>query len=508
MTNTEVKKKVVRASTATRQPKVSTKAEAITATDLLEDLAPEVAAVFAEHPALAYLAPLLQHTIYPVNITENYTYDVLHVVANALPAKKRKDLTDKVVATIKDLKKRKVTPTQEPNLFYNWVDGNAPQVKTSMSYFTCFANAEHPLYPLFKTLINGDPSVLTQGQFNSRVSNQLLGKLKTDVALLRSKLAGTSSEVLSAMDYYKSGQFRLRKYATPVRTTQDHPALATMRSNLQALKSICNSNIDFVNPGVNGATLTGKTDLRPCSPEEIATTIPLCRIDHQSFITTVVTPEECNFDRIADMKTQVLNHCKFCPQLEILDLRPVQLIYYSDGGFGHTPDALNLADSKMVIGYTKSEIVYGKNDKDLTDKGAQKIASPIIYAGEAWRIKFKLNNTDVLGDNWVYFATPEQFVEAYGNTRPELLGDNWTTWSDLIFIASHWCARNGSEDKEKGNINLQTPHRQRLGLWHWILGPLMAKIRQNGVALQGITVSNGYEDKARLAKLAAIVGKK
>jgi hypothetical protein len=216
-----------------------------------------------------------------------------------------------------------------------------------------------------------------------------------------------------------------------------------------------------------------------------------------------VTEAEFDQKRIEDMKEQVMKHCYLIPGFEIIDLRPVQHVYVSDGGFALSSDAFNHPDNPNKVD------VYYENGFRSQEPTNHKFTSPVLYDGEAWRIYFKVAGKDPLRKTcFVYFATPGQFAAAYEKARPELVKD-FQPWSDLLFISSSWCERNGSRDKEAGNgINLQTPHLKRIALWQWIVGPMISNCRANGIDIQiGVTV-NGYSDRLRVEKVSALLQSK
>ena len=218
----------------------------------------------------------------------------------------------------------------------------------------------------------------------------------------------------------------------------------------------------------------------------------------------VPTVIELDKDRIEKMKDQVLAHCKLLSGFEIVDLRPVNLAYFSDGSYTLAADAINQPKS----GYSVKRDAEGKH---VVVKGKQDTTAskPCIYCGEAWRIYFQFGGKDYLAGHYVYFATPEQFVDAYKTARPDLLGDDWQPWSDLIFISSDYCERNGAHAKDTGKgIDIQTPHQKRVALWQWILGPFLGRCayNKNPVHTMQVIALNGYENKTRLANAMVALG--
>lgn len=191
-------------------------------------------------------------------------------------------------------------------------------------------------------------------------------------------------------------------------------------------------------------------------------------------------PSIIEFEDNSEMIDQVYSHCQAIQGFEIKYLRKRQLAYYSDGSMNLTPDRID-------NDYHKSELARGHQ--------------PLIYCGEAWCIYFKINGKDYLGGNHVYFATPEQYYEAYKDKRPDLV-ENFKPWSDLLWISSDWCERNGRENYHKG-IDLSTPNRRRLSLLTWILGPLLQKCIESGLGnpLTNAAITSPKFNKSKWAKL-------
>jgi len=218
--------------------------------------------------------------------------------------------------------------------------------------------------------------------------------------------------------------------------------------------------------------------------------------DRASYI-EVNTPVE----EIEKMKEQVLHHCRFIPNLEIKDLRKISLVYNSDGDFANTADAVNHPKTKRDIVWSAKEGYHVVPvNKDLGPQWAR----PVIYVGEAWRIYFTIGGVDYLQNNFVNFVTPEQFLDCYTKLRPDLIEEGWKPWSDLIFISTDWCERNGARVKQTtGAIDLQSPHQKRIALWQWIIGPLAGKCLQNGkpITSLGLQVVNGADHSSRLKKM-------
>lgn len=210
----------------------------------------------------------------------------------------------------------------------------------------------------------------------------------------------------------------------------------------------------------------------------------------------IVTP----LQEIEEMKEKVLNHCKFIPNLEIKDIRKISLVYKSDGNFDNTSDAVNHKNTRRTIKHSSKkgyEIVKTSKENPSFDY-------PVIYVGEAWRIYFTIGGVDYLNGNFVNFVTPEQFLETYTKLRPDLIGNDWKPWSDLIFISTDWCERNGARVKNAtGAIDLQSPHQKRIALWQWIIGPLASRCLAHGnpITSLNIQVVNGPDHSKRLNKM-------
>jgi hypothetical protein len=216
-------------------------------------------------------------------------------------------------------------------------------------------------------------------------------------------------------------------------------------------------------------------------------------------------PTYLEFEDNQEMLERVKEHLAPIPGLKITYLRKRWLGYFSDGGFSLTPDAINGNKTGKVIKY-----LQGNFDQPLQladgSKSQDDIGQPCIYLGEAWVMHFTVDNKNVLGNgNLVAFATPEQFVKAYENARPDLL-EGFIPWSDFIFISSDWCERNGSTNYSKG-IDLQTPHQRRMSLLHWIIGPCASRCLRHGMPFQGLQVLNGHEHAGRIEKLKGMVAK-
>jgi hypothetical protein len=171
-------------------------------------------------------------------------------------------------------------------------------------------------------------------------------------------------------------------------------------------------------------------------------------------------PNEVEFEDNSEMLEKVKQHLSMIKGLEITYLRKRMLAYYSDGAFAASPDA---APEWYHPPFLTSHV-----------------SDPLLYSGEAWSLHFTINNKDYQRNNFIYFCTPDQYVKAMMSMYREDLVENWEPWSDLIFISSDWCERNGKVNYNDG-IDLSTPHRRRLSLAAWILGPFIQKCVEDGL---------------------------
>jgi hypothetical protein len=171
-------------------------------------------------------------------------------------------------------------------------------------------------------------------------------------------------------------------------------------------------------------------------------------------------PDEVEFEDNTEMLEKVKEHLSMIKGLKITYLRKRMLAYYSDGYFSTSPDA-------APKGYCPPFLDSYKN-------------FPLLYSGEAWTLHFTVNDKDYQHDNFIYFCTPEQYVKAMTSMGRGDLVENWEPWSDLLWISSDWCERNGKVNYNKG-IDLSTPHRRRLSLAAWILGPFTQKCIEIGL---------------------------
>lgn len=179
-----------------------------------------------------------------------------------------------------------------------------------------------------------------------------------------------------------------------------------------------------------------------------------------------------------EMLKKVREHLKNLPGIEITYLRKVYLCYLSDGNSSLTPDRIN-ARSKLAYDNT---IPIDKNPLLLVTNKSEKpgycvVNYPCIYLGEAWQVGFTVGGVDYLKGCKVFFTTPETFEREYKKHRKSLV-KGFKPWSDLIFICSDWCERNGTKNYSKG-IDLQTPHQKRMSLSDWIIGPFCQHAQTN-----------------------------
>jgi hypothetical protein len=174
-------------------------------------------------------------------------------------------------------------------------------------------------------------------------------------------------------------------------------------------------------------------------------------------------PNEVEFEDNTEMLEKVKQHLSMIKGLEITYLRKRMLAYYSDGAFATSPDAAIRGHRPWFL------VIYSSY-----------IDKPLLYSGEAWSLHFTINNKDYQRNNFIYFCTPDQYVKAMTSMGREDLLENWEPWSDLMFISSDWCERNGKVNYNKG-IDLSTPHRRRLSLATWILGPFIQKCIEDGL---------------------------
>jgi hypothetical protein len=174
-------------------------------------------------------------------------------------------------------------------------------------------------------------------------------------------------------------------------------------------------------------------------------------------------PSEVEFEDNSEMLEKVKQHLSMIKGLEITYLRKRMLAYYSDGPFITSPDA-------ALRGYQPPFLA----------RYSSYIDKPLLYSGEAWSLHFTINNKDYQRNNFIYFCTPDQYVKAMTSMYRKDLLENWKPWSDLMFISSDWCERNGKVNYNKG-IDLSTPHRRRLSLAAWILGPFIQKCIEDGL---------------------------
>jgi hypothetical protein len=170
-------------------------------------------------------------------------------------------------------------------------------------------------------------------------------------------------------------------------------------------------------------------------------------------------PNEVEFEDNSEMLEKVKQHLSIIKGLEITYLRKRMLAYHSDGAFSLSPDA---APEWFISPFSD---YYERN--------------PTLYSGEAWALYFTINNKNYLGSTFVYFCTPDQYIKAMTSMHREDLVENWEPWGDLLFISSDWCERNGTANYKIG-IDLSTPHRRRLTLLNWILGPFVQRCIQYG----------------------------
>jgi hypothetical protein len=185
-------------------------------------------------------------------------------------------------------------------------------------------------------------------------------------------------------------------------------------------------------------------------------------------------PSEVEFEDNVEMLEKVKQHLSMIKGLEITYLRKRMLAYYSDGAFVTSPDA-------APKGYHPPFLISHVSD-------------PLLYSGEVWTLHFTINSVDYQNDNFIYFCTPEQYVNAMTSIgRPDLV-KNWKPWSDLIFVSSDWCERN-SKSKYSDEIDLSTPNRRRLSLITWILGPFTQKCIEDGIGnpLEGSATITSYK---------------
>jgi hypothetical protein len=173
-------------------------------------------------------------------------------------------------------------------------------------------------------------------------------------------------------------------------------------------------------------------------------------------------PNEVEFEDNTEMLEKVKQHLSMIKGLEITYLRKRMLAYYSDGAFVTSPDA-------APKGYHPPFLISHVSD-------------PLLYSGEVWALHFNISSKDYQRDNFIYFCTPEQYVNAMTSMgRPDLVKD-WKPWSDLIFVSSDWCERNSkSRYGDEDEIDLSTPNRRRLSLATWILGPFTQKCIEDGL---------------------------
>jgi hypothetical protein len=186
-----------------------------------------------------------------------------------------------------------------------------------------------------------------------------------------------------------------------------------------------------------------------------------------------------------EMLEKVKQHLSGIPDLKIIHLSLRKLAYFSDGSRKNTPDAINHKDTNIF--HTNN---FYEFHNDPSNKPAA--ADPCIYLGDAWCLYFETSKYDFLqAGSMIYFCTPEQFVDAYKDKRPDLI-ENFEPWSDLMFISSDFCERNGSENY-RFHIDLQTPHRKRLSLYHWIATSLFSRYRSHGHNIDFVQNFNGYD---------------
>ena len=193
-------------------------------------------------------------------------------------------------------------------------------------------------------------------------------------------------------------------------------------------------------------------------------------------------PSEKEFEDTTEMYLKVVEHCKDIPGFQIISLRKRDLAYYSDGSYLSSPDA-----------YPKTYKAKLENGYQVSGGG-----SPLLYAGEAWCLYFNVAGKDYLNGNHVYFATPDQYVAAYKEGRPDLVPEDWKPWSDLIWISSDWCERNRNKSLDSG-INLSTPNTRRLSLFCWIVGAFLQHCIEHslGNPFPGTILENKNTAKSR-----------
>ncbi len=104
----------------------------------------------------------------------------------------------------------------------------------------------------------------------------------------------------------------------------------------------------------------------------------------------------------------------------------------------------------------------------------------------------------------VYFCTPEQYYDAFKDTRPDLV-ENFEPWSDLIWISSDNCQRKNAENYGRF-VDMQTPNFKRLSLYEWIITDLVGKYAQQYGEIDIVERYNGNNHAVRLSRLAALTG--
>jgi hypothetical protein len=171
-------------------------------------------------------------------------------------------------------------------------------------------------------------------------------------------------------------------------------------------------------------------------------------------------PSEVEFEDNSEMLEKVKQHLSMIKGLEITYLRKRMLAYYSDGHFSTSPDAAPRWYRPPFLDSYRS--------------------FPLLYSGEAWTLYFTIDGKDYQNGSFIYFCTPDQYVKAMTSMGREDLVKDWEPWSDLIFISSDWCERNGKVNYNNG-IDLSTPHRRRLSLAAWILGPFTQRCIETGL---------------------------
>jgi len=168
------------------------------------------------------------------------------------------------------------------------------------------------------------------------------------------------------------------------------------------------------------------------------------------------------------------------------------IVYMSDGNFELSPDAYPRTYKCPANFYCPEwhdredyESIY-----NVLWTSDWRHRRPMLYAGQAWCVTIAPPGTKVFApDLHIYFAEPDQYINAYKNIRPEFAEEfEKDPWGDgFIFICSDWCQRNGTANYHRG-IDLLTPRRRHCSLREWITTDYVQRAAKLGIKLLGATV--------------------